>query len=108
MTSRIFELLEATSGSCRILVALAAPQGWHKDAIRQLAKPSDQVSYAFEGTLYADQPVWRTWTNFYWSWLLRSAGIILPNEPILGLVASPSCDLERIHWQNVAKLAAGT
>jgi hypothetical protein len=93
----------AAAGDCRLLAVLAAPQGWHRDLVRQLASPHDQVFFVFGGVVYEDQPTWLTWIHKYWSRLNQYAGRRLRTGPVLAIVASPACDLRDIPWRELAE-----
>jgi hypothetical protein len=92
-------------GDCRLLVALVAPQGWHRDIVRQLASQYDQVFFVFGGVVYQDQPTRLTLMHQYWRTLNIFAGRKLPIRPVLGIVASPACNLRDMPWQELAKLS---
>jgi hypothetical protein len=90
------------AGECQLLVAEAAYQGWHRDILRRLASAEDQFFFYFRGHKYSDQPVWRTRLSGYQTSFLRNLGLKAPAEPVLGIVASPACDLKAIPWQELA------
>ncbi len=95
------------SGECRLLVVEAAYQGWHRDTLRRLAAQKDQLRFYFRGRMYADQPIWLTRLSGHWATFLQSFGLNTPVEPVLGIVASPICNLNAMPWQELAdKLAA--
>jgi hypothetical protein len=99
-----FQYVPAAMGNCRLLVVLAAPEGWHRDIIRQLASEHDQVFFVFRGAVYQDQPIWLTWMNHYWRMLNHYAGRGLPTQPVLGIIASPACDLRDTPWRELSSL----
>lgn len=94
----------AAVGACRLLVVAAAPQGWHRDIIHQLASPRDRVFFVIGGVVHYDQPQWRTWTDHQWRRLNRLVGRQLPARPVFGFVASPGCDLRGMAWRALAEL----
>src|SRR5689334_559149 len=53
------EWLTGTMGACRVRIADVSPQGWYRSIISEEAA-KQRVAYSFEGTLYDDQPVFRT------------------------------------------------
>jgi len=90
------------SGGCQFLIAEAAFQGWDRYSLRRLASGEDQLFFFFRGRKYQDQPVWLTWLSDYSNRFLRKLGLNAPVEPVLGIVASPACDLNAMPWQELA------
>ena len=89
------------SGSCQLLIAEVAFQGWHRDTLRRSAAEDDQFFFFFRGNKYQDQPVWLTRRSGYWNIFLRNFGLNAPVEPVLGIVASPACDLNAMPWREL-------
>ena len=98
-------LLSAVGGECRVLVALLSPLGWHRDVIRKLVSPGDQLLFVFDGMIYPTQPVLRTRFDDYWRRFLRYAGRSPPLRPVLGIVGSPGCALAELRWSELASLS---
>lgn len=92
------------AGDCHLLVINATPEGWVRDAVRQLASRNDEVFFVFDGTVYQDQPTWHTRMHYYWRQLNRFTGRAIPARPVLGIVASPGCDLRDMPWREIAEL----
>ncbi|MGH6857818.1 MAG: hypothetical protein ACRECP_09335 [Methylocella sp.] len=90
------------SGGCELLIAEVAYQGWQRDFFRRVASEEDQFFFFFRGRKYQNQPVWLTRLSGYWTTFLRNLGFNPPVEPVLGIVASPPCDLNAIPWQELA------
>jgi len=90
------------SGDCNLLIAEAAFQGWYRDVLRRMASGEDQFFFFFRGHKYQDQPVWLTRLSGYRNIFLRNLGFNAPVEPVLGIVASPACDLNVMPWQELA------
>ncbi|MGH6835215.1 MAG: hypothetical protein ACREC9_06625 [Methylocella sp.] len=90
------------SGDCQLLVTEVAYQGWQRDFFRRVVSEDDQSFFFFRGHKYQDQPVWLTRLSGYWNTFLRNLGFNLPIEPVLGIVASPPCDLNAMPWQELA------
>ena len=90
------------SGGCQLFIAEVVPQGWQRHIPRRVASDGDQVFFFFRGHKYQDQPVWLTRLSGYWNIFLRTLGFKAPVEPVLGIVASPPCDLNAIPWQELA------
>jgi len=90
------------SGSCQLLITEVAYQGWQRDFFRRVVSEEDQFFFLFRGHKYQDQPVWLTRLSGYWNTFLRNLGFNAPVEPVLGIVASPPCDLNAMPWQELA------
>ena len=90
------------SDGCQLLIAEAAFQGWHRDALRRVASGEDQFFFFFRGHKYQSQPIWLTRLSGYWNIFLRNLGLNAPVEPVLGIVASPACDLNAMPWRELA------
>ncbi|MGA7383960.1 MAG: hypothetical protein WBW81_04465 [Methylocella sp.] len=90
------------SGGCQLFIAEVAPQGWQRHIPRRIASDGDHVFFFFRGHKYQDQPVWLTRPSGYWNIFLRNLGFRAPVEPVLGIVASPPCDLNAFPWQELA------
>jgi hypothetical protein len=97
-------MLVADSGACEIRVTEVSPFGWHRHVLAQLARPGETTAFVFKGNVYAGQPLWRTALDHNWRRLVSYSGLTLPRHPVLGLVASDSCDLEGLPWQELADL----
>jgi hypothetical protein len=94
--------VSAHSGGCRLFIAEVAYQGWHRDSVRRLAAPGDQLLFFFRGRMYPDQPVWLTRVSGQWTSVLQNLGLNAPSDPVLGIVASPVCNLNAMPWQELA------
>src|SRR5215470_12136327 len=42
-------LISGTAGECRVLIALASPQGWNRHVIRELAPAGSKVLFLYDG-----------------------------------------------------------
>jgi hypothetical protein len=89
----------AGKDKCRLLVAAVAPQGWDRDAIRQLSSQGDRGFFVVDGQVYEEQPVWRTWTTYYWLRLNRYLGRRRAVRHPLGAIASPDCNAIDLDWR---------
>ena len=90
--------IRASSGPCRMLVAQSPAVGWDRDLIRRYAAAEDRVFVVFRGRIYDEQPTWRTVPDFLWARLRRELGLRVQPSPVLVVVASPSCEAERLPW----------
>jgi hypothetical protein len=97
--------VSAIAADCRLIALVAAPGGWHRDILGQLASGKDQVLFVYRATVYRDQPVWLTLTDHYWRLLNRYAGRKLPIQPVLGIIASPTCNLREMPWAEFPRTA---
>ena len=91
-------IIQATSGSCRMLVAKIAPDGSSRDVIGGLATANDRLFIVFRGRVYAHQPVLFTEFRYLWSRFLRELGLVRHIPPVLAVVATTSCDAEQLPW----------
>src|SRR5579864_1405442 len=69
-------IIEATSPSCRLLVANIAPDGSSVGQVLDLAGPIDRVFIVFRGKVYGQQPVRATLLDYAWSKFLRGLGLV--------------------------------
>jgi hypothetical protein len=90
------------SGGCQLVITEVAYQGWQRDFFRRVVSEEDQFFFFFRGHKYQDQPVWLTRLSGYSNTFLRNLGFNAPVEPVLGIVASPPCDLNAMPWQELA------
>jgi len=97
-------MLPAAKAGCKLTVAEVSPFGWHRDVLTRLARPDEQVAFVFNGTVYSAQPVWKTFFAQNWRRLLTYAGLHPPEQPVLGIIASPGCALNELPWSDVASL----
>jgi hypothetical protein len=95
-------LVSATAGECRLLVALASPQGWHRHVIRQLAPAGSRVLFRYHGRSYEDQPVLLTRAYDYWSRFHRLLGSNPTPRPVYAIVGSSDCRMDSIPWDQLA------
>lgn len=96
--------VRATAGACRILVAKSPAVEWGRDLLRRHATPADQVFVVFRGRVYQEQPAWLTVSDFLWSRFRRELGFNASPTPVLGVIASKTCDAERLPWIDLASL----
>jgi hypothetical protein len=90
--------IRASAADCRMLVAQSSPIAWEGDQIRRYAIASDQMFVVFGGKIYADQPVWLTVPASLWSRFKRELGLRAEAISLLTIIASESCDAERLPW----------
>jgi hypothetical protein len=91
-------MLSASAGVCRILVANSDPIAWNRDVIRRNATVADRSFVVFRGRVYAEQPTWLTVPDFLWSRFQRELGLRAHAAPLLAVIATTSCNAERLPW----------
>jgi hypothetical protein len=91
-------MLRATASACRLLIAKSAAMGSDRDMISRFVAPGDHVFVVFRGKVSQDQPTWLTVFDFLWSRLQRELGIKAQASPVLAVIATTSCDAERLPW----------
>jgi hypothetical protein len=89
------------SGDCQLLIALVAPQGWHRYIFSSLALDRGQFFFLFRGRKYQVQPVWLTRLSTYWNIAIRNQ-----IEPVFEIVGSSTCDLDAMPWQELVENVA--
>jgi hypothetical protein len=94
-------MLRAGAGTCRILVANSDPIASDIHAIRRNATAADRVFVVFRGRIYNDQPTWLTVPYFLWSRFERELGFQSQPVPLIAVIASASCDAERLPWSEL-------
>jgi hypothetical protein len=94
------------SGTCRLLIINAAPQGWHQDMPGRFAMETDQVFFVFRSERYQHQPVWLTRADFVWRLPAAYVGFHVPIHLVLGVVASADCDASKLHWDELTSLSS--
>ena len=92
-------VIQATSGSCRMLFVQVEPDGSSQDLVRSLARTGDHVFIIFRGRVYAQQPVLLTVTDTLWSRSLRKLGLMRRITPVIAAVANASCNIEELPWK---------
>ena len=92
-------VVQATSGSCRILIVQVEPDGSTQDLVHDLTTTGDHVFIIFRGRVYAQQPVLLTVTDTLWSRSLRKLGLMRRIAPVIAAVANASCNIEELPWK---------
>jgi hypothetical protein len=92
-------VVQANSGSCRILIVKVEPDGSSQDLVRYLAATEDHVFIIFRGRVYTQQPVLLTVTDTLWSRSLRKLGLMRRITPVIAAVANASCNIEELPWK---------
>jgi len=82
--------LALVKGDCDLRIHRLTAAGWHRDFIDRLPDRSSMKFY-YGGQLYAEQPVWRTRRDLYWTKILRYFGFAASRFPVLALSEHGSC-----------------
>ena len=93
--------VQATSSMCRILVAESPSEGWGRDIARLHATPEDTVFVVYRGKIYYEQPTWLTVSDFLWAKFPRAFGLNVQASRVLTVIATRSCDAERLPWSEL-------
>ena len=92
-------IIRATTASCHLQIARLTPDGSNRDLIRHLAAGTDRSFVVFRGTVYAQQPVFWTVLNYFWSRFLRELGLIEHITPVISVAVNSSCNAaEQLPW----------
>ena len=94
-------MIRAAAGACRMLVANSNPIAWDRDVIRRNATVADRVFVVFRGRTYKEPPTWLTVPYYLWSRLQRELGLRVQAAPLLAVIATASCDAERLPWSEL-------
>jgi hypothetical protein len=92
----------ATRASCQMLITPISHRGWERDTIDSRATVADQVFIVFGGKIYAEQPTWLTASDFLWYKLLSELGLKIRPTPVIAVIATKTCDAERLPWYELA------
>jgi hypothetical protein len=93
------QLIEATSGLCRVRVVLSSSRGWHRDLIRNMTQADESNFVVFGGRIYPEQPMWLTVPDFLWTKLLQKLGLNVYSTPVITVISGPACDADRLPWK---------
>ena len=91
-------MIQATAGSCRMLVAKSRVIGSDRDVLGRLAAATDRVFVVYRGKIYGDQPTWLTVSDFLWARLQRELGLNAQDSPVLAVIAASNCGAEQLSW----------
>jgi hypothetical protein len=94
-------VIRATGGLCRILVAISGYTGSDRDSIRSNATAADTVFVVFGGRIYVEQPTWLTTLDSLWAKFQNELGLKAQATPVFVIIASQSCDAERLPWNQL-------
>jgi hypothetical protein len=92
------------TGECEMTLVDAAPQGWHRYILSQFASGEDKLFFIYRKQRYDAQPVWLTRAHHYLGVVTRGIGLQTPKYVVLGVVASPGCNVEALGWHEIERL----
>jgi hypothetical protein len=90
--------IRASREGCHMTISKTSPYGWRKHMISELAAATDRVFIVFRGMVYTEQPTWLTLGSHLWSRFLRESGFRRHITPVIAVVATATCDAERLPW----------
>jgi hypothetical protein len=85
--------LDAIDQTCDVKMYIVSPHGWHRNLLHEIAG-SLRLRFIYDGSEYADQPVW---LYYQWWQMNNLVGRRLPAKPVLGVVESNGCEGAAIH-----------
>jgi hypothetical protein len=91
-------IIRATTASCDLQIARLTPDGSNRDLIRHLVAGTDRSFIVFRGTVYAQQPVFWTVLNYFWSRFLRELALFEHITPVISVAVNSSCNAEQLPW----------
>ena len=94
--------IRATAGLCRMFVITSSYDGSDRDRImRSYASAADTVFVVFAGKVYAEQPTLLTVSDVLWARFRRQLGLRVEPRTVLVVVATKSCEAERLPWNEL-------
>lgn len=102
------DMVQATSGLCRLRVVLSASRGWHRDLIRTMTRPEERSFVVYRGKIYPEQPMILTVLDFLRYKLLTKIGIAAHATPVLTIMAEPTCEADRLPWNQLEEATAAS
>jgi hypothetical protein len=94
----------ATKAACLMLVTGISHRGWERDLMNKVAAAREQVFIVFGGKIYAEQPTWLTVLDFLWYKVLSELGFKVFPTPVIAVIATKSCDAERLPWYELSSV----
>ena len=93
--------IRATAGDCRMLVVESPAAGWNSNMLQLYTTAADRSFVVYRGRVYANQPTWLTVSDAVWFRVRRELGLKVRTMPILAIIATASCDTERLPWNEL-------
>ncbi len=94
----VFPVIHATRGGCRLELSQVSYDGADRDLVRSLTPAGDRARFIYRGRVYTEQPVRYIVADQIWMRLLRSLGLSDHDPPVLAVMASAGCDVNRLPW----------
>jgi hypothetical protein len=101
VTTSDVQTIQAQSDSCRLRVVKLESDGSNRDLVRQLASGKDRSFVVFRGRVYDQQPTLLTRISYIWFERLRELGLVKHLEPVIAVIADPSCHAEGLPWNEL-------
>jgi hypothetical protein len=95
-------IIRATTATCHLQIARLTTDGSNRDLVRQFAAGTSRTFIVFNGTVYAQQPVFWTTLSYLWSRFLRELGLTEHITPVISVAMNSSCDAEQLPWGELA------
>jgi len=96
-------VIRATKASCDLQIATLIPDGSNRDLIRHLAAGTDRSFVVFRGKVYAQQPVFWTVLDYFWSRFLCELGLVEHITPVISVAVNSSCNGEGLPWDELER-----
>ena len=87
-------IIEATSNSCRLLIARLNFDGSNQQLVESRLADADRQFVIFRGNIYTRQPILLTLTTRF----LGGLGLTRHSAPAIAIGSNSSCDAERLPW----------
>jgi hypothetical protein len=95
-------VIRATTDGCRIFVVEVAPDGGDGQFARRFATSTDDIFVVFRGRVYPNPPTLVAVVSERWSRLLRKMGMEHYQTSVIAVVASTTCNAERLPWNELS------
>ena len=100
-TTTEFPMIRATAAACRILVIQPGVDDSDRERMRHFASDRDTVFVVFGGRIYAEQPTLLTVSDALWARFQRQLGLRAEARLVLTVIATKSCEAERLPWNEL-------
>jgi hypothetical protein len=95
-------VVRGAAGTCRILIAMVSPRGWHQNMINNMTTSSDRTFFVFDGQVYREQPKLRTILDFLRAKFFSQMGLKMYATPVYAVIATNSCAAEKLPWSELS------
>jgi hypothetical protein len=97
-------LVQAARGSCRLFAGDYPVGGTLRDVYRQLAAGIGPLRFVYQGGVQETEPKLSSLVRFHLWRALHRGGIATRRAPLIAVIASGGCDLDRIPWEMTASV----